>query len=155
MFKKVNPHPEGKLVGDCVKRACCLASGINYHDIAIMLNRFRKISGGKKFNSNDNWKPFVEKVLLGCKDPDDMRFAFYGHRYTVEDYADTHNYRYILRCSKHLVASVHGDYLDTWDSGYKSVYIAYELPSYYLIINHIKNNYPELCKGLNLERIHL
>jgi len=56
MFVKTNPHPQGKLVGDCVKRAITIASEINYHDVAIMLNRFKKESGGSKFNSNENWK---------------------------------------------------------------------------------------------------
>lgn len=151
MFKFTNPHPQGKRVSDCVKRACCLASGINYHDIAIMLNRFKKESGCSKFNNSDNWKPFVEEVLLGKKDSDDMRFAFYGHRYTVDDYA-----RYwdqetaILRCSKHLVCCKDGDYLDTWDSGDKGVYIAYIMPRYEVIVNHIRKNYSKLCKGLTL-----
>lgn len=152
MYIRTNPHPQGKLVGDCVKRACCLASGINYHDIAIMLNRYRKISGGTKYNSNENWRSFIENVLMGQKDPNDMRFACNGHRWTVEDYAGYHYHRYILRCSKHLVACVYGDYLDTWDSGDKGVYIAFELPNYIIIINHIRKNYPQLCKGLTLER---
>ena len=154
MFKFTNPHPDGKRVGDCVKRACCLASGINYHDIAIMLNRYRKESGGAKFNSNKNWKPFVENVLCGRKDTDDLRTAFYGHRYTVDDYATywEEDGKFILRCSKHLVAVVDGDYLDTWDSGYKGVYIAYKIPSYETIIKNIKLYYPKLCKGLTLER---
>ena len=116
MFKFTNPHPEQKLVGDCVKRACCLASGINYHDIAIMLNRFRKESGGSKFN-----------------------------RYWDEETA-------ILRCSKHLVCCKNGDYLDTFNSGNKGVYIAYVIPSYEVIIANIKKNYPKLCKGLTLEK---
>ena len=153
MFIYKNPHPQGKIVGDCVKRACCLASGINYHDIAIMLNRFKKISGGGKYNISDNWKPFVEKVLLGCKDSDDMRFAFEGHRYTVADYADTWvAHRCILRCSKHLVACMCGNYYDTWNSGDKGVYIAYMLPRYEQIVAHIRKCYPQLCKGLTLER---
>ena len=47
MFKFTNSHQQGKRVGDCVKRACCLASEINYHDIAIILNRFKKINWSK------------------------------------------------------------------------------------------------------------
>ena len=156
MFLFENPHPKGNTrVGDCVKRACVLASGINYHDIAIMLNRYRKISGGERFNSNKNYKEFIEKVLLGRKDPSDMQHAFCGHRYTVEDYAqhkDCSNV--ILRCSKHLVACHYGDYLDTWDSGDKGVYIAWILPNTATIISHIKKNYPKLCKGLELKRYH-
>lgn len=153
MFILENPHPLGKNAKDCVKRACVLASGINYHDMAIMLNRYRKISGGEKFNSNKNYKQFIEKVLLGRKDPNDMQHAFEGHRYTVEDYADyNHTKSAILRCSKHLVACRYGDYMDTWDSGYKGVYIAWILPNTTTIISHIKKNYSQLCKGLNLKR---
>ena len=156
MFKFTNPHPENKRVGDCVKRACCLASEINYHDIAIMLNRFKKESGCSKFNNNDNWKPFVEEVLMGKKNKGDMQHEFYGHRYTVNDWAKWwENDICILRCSKHLVATKDGDYLDTWDSGEKGVYIAYFMPPYQEIVEHIKKNYPKLCKGLTLERIKL
>lgn len=153
MFKLENPHPQRLLVNDCVKRACTIASGINYHDIAIMLNRFRKTSGGSKFNSNENWKPFVEDVLLGRKNKGDMQHEFYGRRYTVDDWArywseDTS----ILRCSKHLVATKDGNYYDTWDSGSKGVYIAYFIPDYNTIVEHIRKNHPQLCKGLTLER---
>ena len=152
-FEKVNPHPQGLNVKDCVKRACVLASEINYHDIAIMLNRFRKISGGSKFNSNDNWKPFIEEVLLGRKNKGDMQHEFYGRRYTVWEWAMYwDNSKSILRCSKHLVATKNGCYYDTWDSGKKGVYIAYFIPSYEEIVDHIKKNYPKLCKGLSLER---
>ena len=153
MFIRQNPHPQGKRVKDCVKRACVFASRINYHDIAIMLNRYRKISGVNKFNDNDNWKPFVEKVLLGKKNKGDMRTEFYGRRYTVDEWAEWwENDTCLLRVARHLVATINGDYYDTWDSGEKSVYIAYFMPSYDKIVNHIKTNYPKLCKGLTLER---
>lgn len=156
MFKQENPHPQGKRVGDCVKRAIVIASGINYHDIAIMLNRFRTTSGCKKYNSSDNWKQFVEEVLLGRKNKGDMQHEFYGHRYTVDDWAKWwDNDTCILRCSKHIVATKNGDYYDTWDSGEKGVYIAYFIPTYQKIVEHIKRNYPKLCKGLSLERYKL
>ena len=153
MFVNRNPHPQGLLVGDCVKRACVIASGINYHDIAIMLNRFKKQNGCSKYNSQDNWKPFVEQVLLGEKNKGDMQHEFYGRRYTVDDWA-----RYwcddvaILRCSHHLVATKNGNYYDTWDSGSKGVYIAYFIPSYEKIVEHIRKNHKALCKGLTLEK---
>lgn len=156
MFKKTNPHPQGKLVGDCVKRAIVIASEINYHDVAIMLNRFKKQSGCHKFNNSDNWKPFVEQVLLGRKNKGDMQHEFYGRRYTVDDWA-----RYwdcdtaILRLSKHIVATKNGNYYDTWDCGEKGVYIAYFIPSYEKIVNNIKKNFPKLCKGLTLDRYKL
>ena len=153
MFKETNPHPQGKWVGDCVKRAITIASEINYHDIAIMLNRFKNEKGLSKFNNEDNWKPFVEQVLLGRKNQGDMQHEFYGRRYTVDDWA-----RYwdsdkaILRVSKHLVATMNGNYYDTWDCGNKGVYIAYFIPTYEQIVENIRTNYPKLCKGLTLER---
>lgn len=153
MFKETNPHPQGKRVGDCVKRAITIASEINYHDIAIMLNRFKNDKGLSKFNNEDNWKPFVEQVLLGRKNQGDMQHEFYGRRYTVDDWA-----RYwdsdkaILRVSKHLVATMNGNYYDTWDCGSKGVYIAYFIPTYEQIVENIRTNYPKLCKGLTLER---
>lgn len=152
-FKRCNPHPQGKLVGDCVKRAITIASEINYHDIVIMLNRFKKETHGDKFNSSQNWKPFIEQVLLGRKNKGDMQHEFYGHRYTVSDWAKYwENDKAILRCSKHLVATKNGCYYDTWDCGHKGVYIAYFIPNYETIVENIKKNFPQLCKGLTLEK---
>lgn len=150
-FKECNPHPQGKLVGDCVKRACVIASEINYHDIAIMLNRYKKETGSKKFNGNDNWKDFIINVLCGL-DKGNMQQANLGHRYTVTDYAELVNGKAIAQVSKHVVAMKDGCYYDTWDSGYKSIYKVWKIPSYDLLVNHIRRNYPHLCKGLTLER---
>lgn len=154
-FKRVNPHPQCLIVGDCVKRACVLASGINYHDIAIMLNRFRKETGAKKFNTNDNWRQFIIKVLKGY-DCGNMQYAYHGHRYKVYEFAGYCHNKAIVQCSKHLVAiDGEGNYLDSWDSGDKSIYKAYTLPVYEKIVEHIKKNYPKLCKGLTLERYRI
>lgn len=153
MFKFVNPHPKHLRTKDCVKRACCLGSGINYHDVAIMLNRFKKETGGKKYNSNENWRLFIEKVLLGQKLSGDMRYAYNGHRYQVSNFAKLHSGDVaILRCSGHLVATMNGYYYDTGDSGEKSVYIAFIMPAYEIIVNHVRSEYPWLCKGLTLEK---
>lgn len=152
MFKNINPHPQGLIVGDCVKRACVLASGINYHDIAIMLNRYRKITKAKKFNSDYNWRDFIVNVLSG-KDQGNMQYANRGHRFLVKDYAYYCRSKAILQTAKHLVAiNGKGDYLDTWDSGEKSIYKAWHLPSYEIIVEHIRKAYPKLCKGLSLEK---
>ena len=155
MFKFTNPHPQGKRVGDCVKRACCLASEINYHDIGVMLNRYREISRTEKFNSNKNWKMFVENVLMGV-DTGNMQYANMGHRYLVKEYALKCRNKAILRTAKHLVAiNGKGEYLDTWNSGEKSIYKVFKIPSYEIVVEHIKKNYPKLCKGLSLERVKL
>lgn len=154
-FKRVNPHPQGKRVKDCVKRACVLASGINYHDIAIMLNRFRAETGARKFNTDDNWRQFIIKVLMGC-DLGNMQYANMGHRYQVHEFArhyEGRSFKYIVQCAGHVVAvDNNGCYLDSWDSGEKSIYKAYGIPCYEMVVDHIKKCFPKLCKGLSLER---
>lgn len=158
MFKLTNPHPQGKLVGDCVKRAITIASEINYHDIAVMLNRYRAISGTRKFNNRDNWKEFLTNVL-GASDKGNMQYANNGARFIVSDYA-RHIARYqislrnvIVQTAKHIVAlDSKGNYYDTWDSGEKSIYKAWTIPPYELCVANIKKNFPKLCKGLTLER---
>lgn len=152
MFVYDNPHPKGLRTRDCVKRACVIASQINYHDINIMLNRYKNITGAKKFNTNDNWREFIVNVLLGV-DVGNMQFANHGHRYTAKEYAEKCDVRAIMQVAGHLVScNGKGDYLDTWDSGYKSIYKVYKLPQYDIIVEHIKRNYPKLCKGLGLEK---
>ena len=154
MFVFTNPHPQGKRVGDCVKRALCLASEINYHDIAIMLNRYKEITHSESYNSNKNYKQFIENVLLG-KNCGNLQYAYNGHRYLVKKWAYYCRSKSILRIAKHLVATNgKGDYLDTWNCGEKSVYLAWTLPSYEEIVKHIQSFYPKLCKGLRLDKIN-
>lgn len=150
-FRECNPHPQKKMVGDCVKRAITIASEINYHDVAIMLNRYRKESGCRKFNNRDNWKEFVVNVLHGI-DKGNMQYANHGQRFLVCDYAETISNKAIVQCSHHIVACMNGKYYDTWDSGEKSIYKAWGIPSYEIIIDNIRKNYPKLCKGLTLDR---
>lgn len=148
MFVFDNPHPEQKRVGDCIKRSIVIATGINYRDITIMLNRWKKLSGDR-----DYWKSFIETVLGGHKNKGDMQHEFYGRRYTVKEFASYWNPKTaILRCAGHLVTCKNGDYYDTWDSGEKGVYIAWFIDDYVKIVNRIESVFPKLCKGLTLER---
>ena len=154
MFRKVNPHPQGKRVKDCVKRACCLASEINYHDIAIMLNRYRSTTHARAFNTDENWRKFIVNVLLGV-DLGNMQYANHGHRYKVSEFARVRKSKAICQVANHLVAvNGEGDWLDTWNSGEKSIYKVYGIPSYEVIVNHIRTNHKKLCKGLTLERVN-
>ena len=66
MYQYNNPHPKGKLVGDCVKRAIALATGKDYLEIQRDLNKLKKLTGCDTFNSNKNYKHYIEKVL-NCK----------------------------------------------------------------------------------------
>lgn len=124
-YKFCNPHPDGKLVGDCVKRAICLAEGRDYRDVKIELNRLKRELGLSAFNSNVNWKTYVSR-----KKYSKLSFpAVSGEsRMNGHTFAATHpTGSYILRMSRHLVACVDGVILDTWDCRDKCVYNAYKV----------------------------
>lgn len=144
-----NPHPEGLRVGDCMKRAFVLSTGINYHDMQVMLNRYKKVKG------KDAWKDFIVDVLGGIKHQGDMQHEYCGRRYTVAEFASDPTWRgktAILRVAKHLVCTKDGNYYDTWDSGSKGVYIAWWIKDYETVVERIRLYHPKLCQGLTLER---
>ena len=64
MYKYLNVHPEGKLVGDCVKRAITVATGFPYESISLALNRYKKKTGAKTYNEwHKTVVPFMEEDL--------------------------------------------------------------------------------------------
>lgn len=126
MYTFYNPHPQGKLVSDCVKRAITKATGKPYHDVQLELNRYKKITGSARFNDNTNWKPYVEKVLK------DEKISFpavagkprmNGERFCKAYPTGT----YLLRMAKHLVCCIDGVLYDTWDSSECCVYNAWRI----------------------------
>ena len=56
MFKYYNPHPKGITteVGDCVKRAIVVTTGIPYIKVQNELNKYKKITGARSFNTDFN-----------------------------------------------------------------------------------------------------
>lgn len=122
-YKFYNPHPEGKKVGDCVKRALTLATNKDYKTVSLELNRLKKVTGAKKFNDNNNWKEYVK--LQGWEKLSFPAIAgqprMNGHRF-VENYPKG---TYLLRMSKHLVTVKDGIIYDTWDCRDKCVYNAW------------------------------
>lgn len=124
-YKFCNPHPDGKRVRDCVKRAICLAEGRDYRDVKNELNRLKREIGAEKFNSNNNWKTYVDR-----KGYNKISFpAVAGEsRMNGHKFAETHpTGSYILRMAGHLSSCVDGVILDTWDCRDKCVYNAYKV----------------------------
>jgi len=127
MYRYYSPHPGGKCVPDCVKRAITKATGLDYTIVARQLNRYKKVTGAKHFNSNNNWKPYVEKELRATK----LSFPaveglprMNGHRFTQKYNKGV----YILRMAGHICCCVDGVIYDTWDCSEKCVYLAYKVP---------------------------
>lgn len=126
MFCFCNPHPQGKLVRDCVKRAITIATNKDYMDVQRDLNRFKEITGAEKFNDNKNWKYYIEKVLKSNKlsfpaIPGEPRMN--GERFCEKFPRGT----YILRMAGHLTCCKDGFIYDTWDCSEKCVYNAWEV----------------------------
>ena len=124
MYVFLNVRPDGKFVGDCVKRASCVAFNMPYKEVTRELNRYKKVTGAKTFNDTNNCEPYVEKVLNGKL----MKFpATKGEaRMNGERFCKAYpKGRYILRMAGHWSACVNGVILDTWDCSEKCVYKAW------------------------------
>lgn len=126
MFIEQNVHPQGKIVGDCVKRAITKAAMMDYNEVKRELNRYKKISKAKAFNDIKNCEGYVENVLKAKK----IGFPATAGKPRMNGvrFMDSHPVgRYILRMAKHWTACVDGDIYDTWDCTEKCVYKAWKL----------------------------
>ena len=127
MYKYLNVHPEGKRVGDCVKRAITTATGFPYESISLALNRYKKKTGAKTYNEwHKNVVPFIEERLgaekksfpavKGMKRMDGETFCKMYSKGT-----------YILQFAGHVAACVDGVIYDTWNPSHKAVYTAHKI----------------------------
>lgn len=123
MYKKLNVHPKGLIVGDCVKRAFTVATDKDYMEVQRELNYLKKETGATSFNSNENWKAYVTKqgwhkiAYPAVKGEPRMD----GHVFTKTHPVGT----YILRMAGHITVCKDGVIYDTWDCRRKCVYTAW------------------------------
>lgn len=126
MYVYLNLNPKGKLTGDCVKRAISKAANMDYMEVSRELNRYKKVTGAKSFNSDYNPHKYVENVLKGKK----LSFpAIKGQkRMNGERFCKTFpKGSYILTMAGHWSCCVDGIIYDTWDCSEKCVYTAYKI----------------------------
>lgn len=105
--------------GDCVVRALIAVTGMDWHktfdSLCIIARELQCMP-----NSKACYERFLEKngfVYTGISNKKGSK------RPTVDSFTkDNKIGKYVLVVANHLVASVDGKYLDTWDSGYKSMY---------------------------------
>ena len=124
-YQFTNPHPKGKRVKDCVKRAIVLAEDADYMDIQRTLNRIKKEVGAKAYNYDSVWKTYIERK--GYKK---MSFPavkgkkrMNGHRFATKYDKGV----YILNMARHISVCIDGVIHDTWDCRDKCVYTAYKV----------------------------
>ena len=121
VYKYYNAHPRGLTTDDCVKRAISVTTGMAYRDVQRELNRYKKVTGAKRFNSNENPHRYVECVLKADKIvlPQRLTAAQFCRKYPSG--------RYILDMEGHWSSCVDGVIYDTWDPSDQYVNFAYEI----------------------------
>ena len=115
-----NPNPSKKSVGDCVIRAICKVTGLNWYEVYdLICNKGRELNDMPSANSV--WASVLKD--LGFK-----RYSIPNSCpdcYTVRDFCLDHPYgKYILATGTHAVAVSFGNLYDNWDS-------SNEIPIYY------------------------
>lgn len=137
MYKYLNVHPEGKHVGDCVKRALTTATGLPYHSISLALNRYKKKTGAKAFNEwHKNVVPFMEE-RLGAK-----KYSFPAvkgvKRMDGEQFCKMYSKgSFVLQFAGHVAACVDGVIYDTWNPSSRCVYTAHQIIPKYLDLEQV------------------
>lgn len=121
VYQYANPHPDNKVVGDCVKRAITLSGNYDYKDVQLELNRYKKITKAKSYNERKNWVPYIEKVLGWEK------LTGYQNIKVGEFAKDNPKGTYIIKVRGHLTTVKDGKVLDTWNCSYKAINRVWEV----------------------------
>lgn len=120
MWKKYNPNPTGRSVGDCAIRAVAKALGITWEE-AYALIAANGFAMGDMPSSNSVWGAVLRQngfyraaIESDCPDC-----------YTAENFAQDHpNGVFVLGFGNHVATVVDGVLYDSWDS-------SNEIPQYF------------------------
>lgn len=122
-FVYKNENPLNKNVDDCVIRAIATVTGMTWDDVFMGLMVQARMMKDLP-NSNVVWGSYLEYIGFS-------RYLFKNTCplcYTIEDFAiDNPVGRYVVGDGSHAVAVVNGDYIDTYDSGDRTVLFAYKM----------------------------
>lgn len=108
-----NPNPKSKKTTDCVIRAICKITDLDWESAYLALSSV-VLTEFEMPSSNYIWETYLEslgyiKELLPNTCP---------HCYTISDFAKDHpTGKYIACTGSHVVAVVDGLFYDAWDSG--------------------------------------
>ena len=115
MFRYTNPHPNNKIVNDCVKRAVALCGDKDYNEVSLELNRYKAVTKAKDYNERKNWVAYIEKVMRWQK--------LDGYQNVkVCDFAKQNpKGTYLIKVRRHVTTVKDGLILDTWHCGFKAI----------------------------------
>lgn len=113
MYIYYNPNPDRKLVDDCIIRAICRVTGMDWEEVYTDLY-FEGLEVHDWPWKNYIWGRYLEKLgFVSTLLPDTCPYC-----YTVRDFAyDNPRGKFILATGNHLVAVVNGDYYDAFNTG--------------------------------------
>ena len=121
MFKYYNANPSGSSVGDCVIRSISVTTGMDYAEVKCVLNKHKKLTGARSFNSGGNPNRYVEDILGAEK-------IVFKKKMTAEEFCKKYpNGSYILDMDEHWSSVVNGIVYDTWDCSSETVNFAYKI----------------------------
>lgn len=122
-FEFYNPHPKGKLVPDCVKRAICKTTGTDYMEVQRNLNRLKRELGADEFNDRRVLDEFIKRnqFLILSFPAKKGQPRMNGERFCKAYPKGS----YILQMAGHWSSCVDGVIYDTWDCSEKCVYRAF------------------------------
>ena len=122
MWKKYNPNPTGRHVGDCAVRSVSAALGIDWETAYDLITEAGRNMGDMP-SADSVWgavlrqNGFYRKAMPNrCPDC-----------YTTENFASDHPYGvYVLGFGGHVATVIDGDLYDSWDSSNEiPVYVWY------------------------------
>lgn len=106
-----NPNPKNKKTSDCVIRAICRITGMDWESAYLALSSI-VLSEYEMPSSNFIWEKYLtsigyKKYVINCHDC-----------VSVADFVKDHKKGFFVACSgSHVVAVIDGKYFDAWDSG--------------------------------------
>ena len=112
-WKKFNPNPSARRVGDCVIRAICKALDLDW-ETAFSGVMVKACQLSDMPSANVVWGAYLREHGFRRNIVDDHS----QYVYTVDDFCGDHPVgTYILAIDGHVVCVQDGFYWDTWDSG--------------------------------------
>ena len=113
MFVYSQPNPSKKVTGDCVIRAICILEKQSWRRTMLELTAYSYFLY-EIIDDNDIWVEYLfDKGYTMHSLPDTCPLC-----YTLRQFCYDHPYgEYIVCTGSHVIASIDGDYYDTWDSG--------------------------------------
>lgn len=117
-YKEFNPNPLGKEVGDCQIRALCAVTNKSWYEIYDLLVDYGRITASPFFFTDKDACYYTD--LFGMKMHKLPKREKGKKAMTVSQFCKEHpSGKYILRCAKHVIGIVNGEYYDlypAWDN---------------------------------------